>query len=111
MLFKNEESLLDSAVYHCQQAAEKALKAYLTYQNAVVRKTHDLDVLIELCAVSESSFQELENIADILTPYAVEFRYPGEAVEPEKEEAEEAIRMAEQVVNLVIQNLPDELTR
>jgi len=29
ILIDNEESLLDAVVYHCQQCAEKALKAYL----------------------------------------------------------------------------------
>jgi HEPN domain-containing protein len=38
VLLNNEESLLDAVVYHCQQAAEKALKAYLTYQEQVVKK-------------------------------------------------------------------------
>lgn len=109
VLFENEEFLLDSAVYHCQQAAEKALKAYLTYRNAVIRKTHDLDVLIELCAVSEPNFRQLESAADILTPYATEFRYPGDAMEPDRSDAEEAIKMAESVINLVIQNLPSEI--
>lgn len=32
------EPLLDTAVYHCQQAAEKALKAYLTAHNVVFPK-------------------------------------------------------------------------
>ena len=53
VLFKHEESLLDSVVYHCQRSAEKSLKAYLTYQNITFRKTHDLDVLIDLCSLSE----------------------------------------------------------
>jgi len=29
-----DEPFLDTAVYHCQQAAEKALKAYLTLKDA-----------------------------------------------------------------------------
>jgi HEPN domain-containing protein len=30
---EGEEPYLDTAVYHCQQAAEKAIKAYLTYRD------------------------------------------------------------------------------
>jgi HEPN domain-containing protein len=32
-LMEGEEPYLDTAVYHCQQAAEKAIKAYLTYRD------------------------------------------------------------------------------
>jgi HEPN domain-containing protein len=110
ILFENEESLLDAVVYHCQQAAEKALKAYLAYQNTMIRKIHDLDVLLELCALSDSDFQDLRDIGDILTPYATEFRYPGDVIEPERRDAEEAIEMAATVLAFVDQKLPDELS-
>ncbi|MFN2508963.1 MAG: HEPN domain-containing protein, partial [Chthoniobacterales bacterium] len=33
---------LDTAIYHCQQAAEKAVKAYLTFQDEPFEKTHDI---------------------------------------------------------------------
>lgn len=109
VLFESQESLLDAVVYHCQQAAEKALKAYLTDQNVNFRKTHDLSLLVELCLLSEPEFQSLEDTADTLTPYATEFRYPGNVMEPERQEAEEALRMAEAVIELVTKLLPDEL--
>ena len=107
VLFKNEESLLDAVVYHCQQSAEKSLKAYLTYKNTTFRKTHDLDVLIDLCCQSEASFQELKDGADILTPYATEFRYPGDVIEPERSEAEEALAIASLVLDFVVKLLPN----
>lgn len=72
LLINNEESLLDAVVYHCQQAAEKALKAYLTYQEQVVKKTHDLDVLLDICSLFEPGFHDLKDIADTLTPYATD---------------------------------------
>jgi HEPN domain-containing protein len=97
--------LLDVVVYHCQQSAEKALKAYLTYQDVVFQKTHDLDVLLNLCLPFNSRFGELREMARTLTPYAVEFRYPGSAIEPEREEA--ALGMAESVIRFVKLGLPD----
>ena len=36
--------ITDTAVYHCQQAAEKALKAFLIDQGQPIFKTHDLMV-------------------------------------------------------------------
>ncbi len=107
VLFEHKESLLDFVVYHCQQSAEKSLKAYLTHQNITFRKTHDLDVLIDLCSLSEPSFQDLKDGADILTPYATEFRYPSDTIEPERYEAEEALEIANSVLNFVIKLLPD----
>jgi HEPN domain-containing protein len=108
LLFESEEALLDVVVYHCQQAAEKALKAYLTYQNVVFQKTHDLDVLINLCLPFNVGFKELRETAITLTPYAVEFRYPGNAIEPERVEANQALEMAESVLNFVRLSLFDE---
>ena len=107
VLFKNEESLFDAVVYHCQQSAEKSLKAYLIYKNTTFRKTHDLDVLIDLCCQSEASFQELKNSADMLTPYATEFRYPSDTIKPEKYEAEEALAITKSVLSFVVRLLPD----
>ncbi|MBD2178830.1 HEPN domain-containing protein [Pseudanabaena sp. FACHB-1998] len=107
VLINQEESLLDAVVYHCQQSAEKSLKAYLTYQNVAFRKNHDLDVLVDLCALSEPSFQDLKSSADSLTPYATEFRYPSDTMEPEIYEAEEALDIAGSILNFVIKLLPD----
>ena len=107
VLFKNEESLLDAVVYHCQQSAEKSLKAYLTYRDTSFRKTHDLDVLIDLCSLTEPSFQDLKDWGDTLTPYATEFRYPSDTVEPERYESEEALEIASSILNFVIKLLPD----
>ncbi|WP_457555775.1 HEPN domain-containing protein, partial [Candidatus Pyrohabitans sp.] len=35
--------------FHCQQAVEKYLKAYLTSVDARVKKTHDLEVILNQC--------------------------------------------------------------
>ena len=37
---------LDSAVYHCQQASEKAVKGFLTLHDVRVEKTHDVQALM-----------------------------------------------------------------
>ena len=36
---------VEDALFHCQQAAEKALKAFLTFHDQPFRKTHDLATL------------------------------------------------------------------
>jgi HEPN domain-containing protein len=109
LLFESEEALLDVVVYHCQQSAEKSLKAYLIYRKVVFHKTHDLDVLLDLFLPFESDLADLREVARVLTPYAVEFRYPGDVIEPEREEAEQAIEMAESVLRFVRSALPEEV--
>ncbi len=100
--------LFDTAVYHCQQAAEKALKAYLTLQDSPFQKIHVLSTLIEQCLVFDHSFESIRDVADILTPYATAFRYPGDVLEPEPADAEEAYRLANHVFEFIAQKMPEE---
>ena len=65
-------------------------------------KTHNLVALLGLCTPLESSFGQWEEMAEMLTPYVTEFRYPGDILEPETEEAKQAFAAAESFVNFVI---------
>jgi len=107
LLLRSEESYLDIAVYHCQQASEKAIKGYLTYQDILFQKTHNLVALLALCIPLEPSFGEWRTMATTLTPYATDFRYPGEVLAPAQSEADQAFEMAAAFVNFVV--LPTEL--
>lgn len=109
-LLKGDPPIRDTAVYHCQQAAEKALKAYLTLQDVSFQKIHVLGVLLEQCMEVDMTFERLRDIADILTPFAVAFRYPGEVLEPDPHDAEEAYRFAEEVIGFVLEKMPPEVT-
>lgn len=94
-LMEGDEPYLDTAVYHCQQAAEKALKAFLTYHDIEFEKTHDLTELVELAVTVEPAFESWRQVAEELTPYAVQFRYPADVLEPERSEAEGALQHAQ----------------
>jgi hypothetical protein len=61
---------LDVAIYHCQQAAEKALKALLVFHNQRFQKTHDLRVLVELARPFDATIDQCLDLAERLTPYA-----------------------------------------
>ena len=99
---------LDTAIYHCQQCAEKALKAFLIHHNVKFEKVHNLDVLLGYCAEVDSGFDVLSDAASNLTPYATAFRYPDEFFEsePERQQFDEAVRQAEQILDFVSQRLP-----
>lgn len=75
-LMEGDNPVLDTAIYHTQQCAEKALKGYLAYKNQPVQKTHNLAVLIELCGKLDERFVDLLSDAADLTPYGITFRYP-----------------------------------
>jgi hypothetical protein len=46
---------------------------------------------------------------ETLTPYVAAFRYPGEVLEPSKEEFENAVKAANNIFNFVISILPSEV--
>ena len=70
------------AVFHAQQAAEKALKGFLVWHDTPFRKTHDLAEVGRQCAGIDPSLEALLLRAAGLTQYAWKFRYPGEPQEP-----------------------------
>ncbi|KPQ33620.1 MAG: hypothetical protein HLUCCA11_17950 [Phormidesmis priestleyi Ana] len=110
ILMASAEPLLDAGVYHCQQSAEKALKGYLVFRDCELQRSHDLVAILEMCAAYDSSFSQLKTEARMLTPYVMEFRYPGDELEPDRKDAEEAMKMAATVLAFVSQKLPDEMT-
>ena len=101
----------DVAVYHCQQSAEKAVKAFLVQHDKSYEKTHDIEVLVDLACEIDTSFSKLADAADVLTPYATRFRYPNStfAVEPKPGEYQEALQHAQTIFDFVVNLLPKEV--
>ncbi len=104
------EPATDTAVYHCQQAAEKALKAYLAFRDQPLERTHDLERLLELTTALEPALARLENPAEVLTPYATAFRYPDalDVQLPSVLEANAAIEHAQAIYDGVLALIPKE---
>lgn len=96
-----EPPLSADAAFHCQQAAEKALKAFLTYHDHPFRKTHDIGELARACLEHQPSLEDLLRRAAALTEYAWRFRYPGEPFEPDVAEVRDAIGRATELVEAV----------
>jgi HEPN domain-containing protein len=77
-LLRDGAEFAEAVAFHAQQAAEKSLKALLVARQVEFPKTHDLERLLELVARGDAPLaSKLENAAD-LTPYGVEYRYPGD---------------------------------
>ncbi|MDH5720154.1 MAG: HEPN domain-containing protein [Spirochaetia bacterium] len=101
---------LDTGIYHCQQAAEKAIKAYLIYSEQDFEKTHNIIRLLELAVKFSDEFKKLENEGILLTPYATEFRYPEEIyLEPDRKEYNEAYLSAKKIFDTIVSILPKEI--
>jgi len=74
---EGEEPLPDMACFHCQQCAEKYLKAFLHEHNVRFNYTHPLIDHLELCREVDSEFATLDSDLRELEGYAVRVRYPG----------------------------------
>ena len=98
-------ALAAGAAYHAQQAAEKALKAFLAAHNQPFPFTHNLAVLLPLCQALDTDFLQFGGVAATLTPFATQFRYPGGPLEPATTDAEQGLRDAEALVSFVRQRL------
>jgi HEPN domain-containing protein len=101
LLIKGAERYLDTGSYHCQQAAEKSIKAWLTSAEIPFAKTHSLEVLLRLCLPSNPGFHAFLTHAIELTPLATEFRYPGDVFEPSDEEAGHALMLADELTSWI----------
>jgi HEPN domain-containing protein len=85
----------NAACFHCQQAAEKYLKALLQELGVVAPRTHDLEDLVDVLLPFDATLAPLRRTARSLTPYAVNIRYPGDRATTRRMHA--ALRQAERV--------------
>jgi len=96
--------ITDVAAYHCQQAVEKLLKAYLVSCGVEPDKTHDLRVLATICAEHDAAFEFLRDTVAPLTAFAVRFRYPGPA-DPPIDNVRNAITVVDEVHRFIMDRL------
>lgn len=80
-----EADSVESVVgFHCQQAVEKALKAVLADRALQFPFTHDIELLVQLCADAGAPLPDDLADVDRLTPFAARVRY-GTAPLPDVE--------------------------
>ena len=86
--------------FHCQQAAEKFLKAFLILNETDPEKTHNIEFLLRQCAAIDENFSVID--PQNLTDYGVEARYPGDFLEPSIGEIHELIKIVDKIRELVL---------
>jgi HEPN domain-containing protein len=88
----------DTVCFHCQQAAEKLLKAYLLVKETQPPFTHDLLMLLETILALDPDAEALREPLALLMPFAVEIRYPGDAFMPSIQDTHEARQASQQIL-------------
>ena len=97
--------LFSAVVYHCQQSAEKSLKAFLVFKKYPIVKSHDLMMLLELCMKFDNDFKNKLIAADYINPFSSKFRYPTEFEIPDLADAQRAAKYAEDILDFVIKKI------
>jgi HEPN domain-containing protein len=99
---------LRQALFHAEQATEKALKSFLISQNRPYPLTHNLTLLRDLCGEIDPSLLDVIAPALRLTDFAIRFRYPGN-VTPDlrAEDGTQWIAAARNVYSSIAGRMPD----
>jgi HEPN domain-containing protein len=91
-----------------QQAAEKAVKAVLVYEQIAFPRTHNMTTLVSLIP-AEWRVRSVDADLERLTEYAVEARYPVDVPEIAEEEARLAVEDAARLVRTAATELREKL--
>jgi HEPN domain-containing protein len=76
-LLRGRPLLRDQVGFHCQQTAEKYLKALWQEFGMTIDRTHDITLLLDRLIPTDKTLRSLRRGTRTLTRYAVEYRYPG----------------------------------
>ena len=100
-----QADIFNQVCFHGQQCAEKAIKGLLLHQERVVPRTHRLGDLLPL--LSPNPFIEMLLDIHLLDRFYIPTRYPdvlpGNLPEglPTRQDAEEALAVARQIMHVV----------
>jgi len=108
-LSSEPEPNLDTAIYHCQQGGEKAIKGFLVFHDQRFDKTHEIETLILLATKFAPSLKDWLDAGERLTHYATAYRYPGESLEPSREEFQHALKSSEDFYSFILSLLPSDV--
>ena len=100
-LSAEKHNLYDTAVYHTQQAAEKALKAFLVAHNKEIPKTHNVRLLLTQCCLIQDNLELLAQNVITVAPYDTLYRYPADSLSPSLQQTQAAIISASEILKTI----------
>lgn len=102
ILYKNKK--YNNAVFHCQQAVEKAFKAVLLKRTGEMRRIHDL---VELCRNIDAPENLLDSVKEMTLAY-IYSRYPDVKQENNtkvKEKSDKFLKISKEALKWAEENL------
>ncbi|MEM8505548.1 MAG: HEPN domain-containing protein [Cyanobacteria bacterium P01_D01_bin.1] len=106
LLREKGQQLTSQICFHSQLAAEKAIKAGLTFLNVEFPLIHNLVKLSNLLPPDWDSLPETEALT-VLSEWAVKGRYTRTTTRPSIGQSEEAYRQAKAVIEAITKELND----
>ena len=91
----------DTPCFHAQQAIEKVLKALLTAAEIPFQRIHDLSRLLDQALPLLPALEAFREGLATISNYAVDTRYPEVTSDPTRQEAVEALAIAEKVMAMI----------
>ena len=99
----DDEIVKDAVCFHCQQAVEKYLKAFLIHHKIHYEKTHNIEYLLVECGKIDDDFKDIE-VKDI-SRFAVIIRYAEDFYIPDMEEVKFYHGLTKQIKEMVFTKL------
>jgi len=109
IILNDESHLTNICAFHCQQAIEKYMKAYLIEKSIPLIKTHDLIKLNGMISEVENIGIDEKKLFAVNEIY-IETRYPGElglvpSGMPTNEEVNRFLEYAKEIKTIICQSL------
>lgn len=103
-ILKEHDCGNDTAAFHCQQAIEKALKAYLLYKTKELQEGHSLIFLCKVASTHNLEFKKFIKDCAYINQYYIETRYPADnPIFITEEEINECLDITNVVVNKILE--------
>ena len=95
---------LEIICYHCQQSAEKSLKAYICANDIEISKIHEVGLLCRQCSELDETFLDFYEDCEDLELYATQTRYPNR-IEIEEHNAKKALQQTLRIYKFVSEKI------
>lgn len=96
-----KEDDTEDAAFHLQQALEKYLKGFLIFKGWRLKKTHDLEALLDDAVEYDRSLENFRPLVQRVTSYYLVDRYPTFEESPSKKEVAQAYQKAKSLVQFL----------